>query len=78
MKRGDFLDKLVEKVNLNDEEKVSILLDLLLAGYETTSGLMALVVYFLAQAPSSLKTLQVIYIYIYNLFYFYIEIQIQI
>lgn len=57
--RGDFLDELVEKDCLNDEEKVSILLDLLLAGYETTSGLMALVVYFLAQAPSSLLKLRV-------------------
>ncbi|KAL7140660.1 hypothetical protein ABFS83_08G003400 [Erythranthe nasuta] len=57
-KRGDFLDELLGKVWLNDEEKVSILLDLLLAGYETTSGLMALVVYFLAHAPSSLQTLK--------------------
>ncbi|KAI3474940.1 hypothetical protein Pfo_030251 [Paulownia fortunei] len=56
--RGDFLDELLAKVCLNDEEKVSILLDLLLAGYETTSGLMALVVYFLAQSPSSLQRLQ--------------------
>ncbi|KAL8475340.1 hypothetical protein ACS0TY_028138 [Phlomoides rotata] len=56
--RGDFLDKLVENAILNDEEKVSVLLDLLLAGYETTSGLMSLCVYFLAQAPSALQTLQ--------------------
>lgn len=56
---GDFLDELLQKKSLNDEEKVSILLDLLLAGYETTSGLMSLVVYFLAQAPSSLQNLRV-------------------
>ncbi|KAK6155241.1 hypothetical protein DH2020_009489 [Rehmannia glutinosa] len=56
--RGDFLDEVLSNVCLNYEEKVSVLLDLLLAGYETTSGLMALVVYFLAQAPSSLQKLQ--------------------
>ncbi|KAK6138341.1 hypothetical protein DH2020_027925 [Rehmannia glutinosa] len=56
--RGDFLDEILANVCLNYEEKVSVLLDLLLAGYETTSGLMALVVYFLAQAPSSLQKLQ--------------------
>ncbi|XP_057767041.1 LOW QUALITY PROTEIN: cytochrome P450 724B1 [Salvia miltiorrhiza] len=56
--RGDFLDELLKKDSLNDEEKVSVLLDLLLAGYETTSGLMALVVYFLAQAPSALQNLR--------------------
>ncbi|KAL6551449.1 hypothetical protein OROGR_007603 [Orobanche gracilis] len=55
---GDFLDEILANVWLSDEERVSVLLDLLLAGYETTSGLMALVVYFLAQAPSSLQTLQ--------------------
>ncbi|KAL3624287.1 hypothetical protein CASFOL_033103 [Castilleja foliolosa] len=57
-KRGDFLDTIMANVGLNDDEKVSVLLDLLLAGYETTSGLMALVVYFLAHSPSSLQTLQ--------------------
>ncbi|KAK4417831.1 cytochrome [Sesamum alatum] len=56
--RGDFLDEVMGKGCLNDEEKVSVLLDLLLAGYETTSGLMALVVYFLAHAPSALQTLE--------------------
>ncbi|KAG6394627.1 hypothetical protein SASPL_145216 [Salvia splendens] len=58
--KGDFLDELLQKDCLNDEEKVSVLLDLLFAGYETTSGLMALVVYFLAQAPSALQKLRVI------------------
>ncbi|XP_042027144.1 cytochrome P450 724B1-like [Salvia splendens] len=56
--KGDFLDELLQKDCLNDEEKVSVLLDLLFAGYETTSGLMALVVYFLAQAPSALQKLR--------------------
>ncbi|KAG8384892.1 hypothetical protein BUALT_Bualt04G0165500 [Buddleja alternifolia] len=54
----DFVDELLAEVCLNDEERVSILLDLLLAGYETTSGLLALVVYFLAHSPSSLQSLQ--------------------
>ena len=57
--KGDFLDELLQKDCLNDEEKVSVLLDLLFAGYETTSGLMALVVYFLAQAPSAIEKLRV-------------------
>ncbi|CAA0824523.1 cytochrome P450- family 724- subfamily A-polypeptide 1 [Striga hermonthica] len=59
LRRGDFLDEILSNGGLNYEEKViSVLLDLLLAGYETTSGLMALVVYFLAQAPLALQTLQ--------------------
>ncbi|KAL6520195.1 hypothetical protein OROMI_032375 [Orobanche minor] len=55
---ADFVDEILGNVWLNDEERVSVLVDLLLAGYETTSGLMGLVVYFLAQDPSSLQTLQ--------------------
>ncbi|KAL6518783.1 hypothetical protein OROHE_017536 [Orobanche hederae] len=55
---GDFVDEILGNVWLNDDERVSVLVDLLLAGYETTSGLMGLVVYFLAQAPSSLQKLQ--------------------
>lgn len=57
--RGDFLDGILQKGHLNYEEQVGIVLDLLLAGYETTSGLMALVVYFLAQAPKALQQLKV-------------------
>ncbi|XP_071914634.1 cytochrome P450 724B1 isoform X2 [Coffea arabica] len=56
--RGDFLDEFLQKGHLDDEEEVSIVLDLLLAGYETTSGLIALVVYFLAQAPKALQQLK--------------------
>ncbi|XP_073158392.1 cytochrome P450 724B1-like [Henckelia pumila] len=56
---GDCLDELlIGKHWLRDEEIVSILLDLLFAGYETTSGLMALVVYFLSQSPLAFQTLQ--------------------
>ncbi|PSS30191.1 Cytochrome P450 724B1 isoform 1 [Actinidia chinensis var. chinensis] len=50
--KGDFLDEMQLKGNLSDEEKVSVALDILLAGYETTSGLLALVVYFIAQSPA--------------------------
>ncbi|KAL3526111.1 hypothetical protein ACH5RR_014483 [Cinchona calisaya] len=56
--RRDFLDEILQKGHLNDEEEVSIVLDLLLAGYETTSGLIALVVYFLAQSPDALQQLK--------------------
>ncbi|KAI8533561.1 hypothetical protein RHMOL_Rhmol10G0020300 [Rhododendron molle] len=60
IKKGDFIDEMLQKGNLNDEEKVSVAIDILLAGYETTSGLMALVVYFIAQSPSVLHQLKVI------------------
>ncbi|PSS30192.1 Cytochrome P450 724B1 isoform 2 [Actinidia chinensis var. chinensis] len=59
--KGDFLDEMQLKGNLSDEEKVSVALDILLAGYETTSGLLALVVYFIAQSPACvLQQLKVI------------------
>ncbi|XAR51933.1 hypothetical protein NMG60_11006740 [Bertholletia excelsa] len=51
--KGDFLDEIMQRENLCEEEKVSVALDILLAGYETTSGLLALLVYFVAQAPPS-------------------------
>ncbi|PON46460.1 Cytochrome P450, E-class, group I [Trema orientale] len=47
----DFLDLILTKENLSDEEKLSIVLDILLGGYETTATLMALVVYFIGHAP---------------------------
>ncbi|KAK2969757.1 hypothetical protein RJ640_028037 [Escallonia rubra] len=56
--KGDFVDEFLLKGSLNMEEKVSIVMDLLLAGYETTSGLLALVVHFLGQAPSVLEQLK--------------------
>uniref|UniRef100_A0A1S3YJY2 Cytochrome P450 724B1-like n=1 Tax=Nicotiana tabacum TaxID=4097 RepID=A0A1S3YJY2_TOBAC len=46
------------KEHLTDVEKVSILQDILLAGYETTSGLLSLLVYFLAQSPKALHYLK--------------------
>lgn len=56
---GDFLDDILMKECLNDEERASVLLDLFLAGYETTSGLIALIVYSLKQAPLALQRLKV-------------------
>ncbi|KAL3813840.1 hypothetical protein ACJIZ3_015108 [Penstemon smallii] len=53
-----YFDELLARESLNDEERVSILLDLLLAGYETTSGLISLVVYFLANDPFALQKLK--------------------
>ncbi|KAH7845458.1 hypothetical protein Vadar_002347 [Vaccinium darrowii] len=58
IKNGDFIDEMLQKGNLSDEEKVSVAIDILLAGYETTSGLLALVVYFIAQSPSVLHQLK--------------------
>ncbi|XP_022869804.1 cytochrome P450 724B1-like [Olea europaea var. sylvestris] len=55
---GDFLDDILMKECLNDEERASVLLDLFLAGYETTSGLIALIVYSLKQAPLALQRLK--------------------
>ncbi|CAI9111151.1 OLC1v1011295C1 [Oldenlandia corymbosa var. corymbosa] len=56
--RGDFLDGLLKKEAMSDEEVVDLVRDLLLAGYETTSGLMGLVVYFLSQSPKALQHLR--------------------
>ncbi|XVF22774.1 hypothetical protein REPUB_Repub12eG0200100 [Reevesia pubescens] len=50
--KGDFLDVILAKESLSDEETVSIVLDMLLAGYETTATLMAMIVYFLTLAPN--------------------------
>ncbi|KAG6527267.1 hypothetical protein ZIOFF_009364 [Zingiber officinale] len=57
-KKGDFLDELLSASNLSEEEKVSFVLDALLGGYETTSLLISMVVYFLGQCPSALEQLK--------------------
>ncbi|CAL9014708.1 unnamed protein product [Prunus brigantina] len=54
----DFLDVILSKQSLNDEEIVSIVLDIMLGGYETTATLMSLVVYFLAHAPIAFRKLK--------------------
>lgn len=58
-KEEDFLDVILSKQSLSYEEMVSIALDILLGGYETTSTLMALIMYFLAHAPSAFQKLKV-------------------
>ncbi|XP_062107083.1 cytochrome P450 724B1-like [Humulus lupulus] len=58
-KQSDFLEILLTVDTLSEDEKVSFVLDSLLGGYETTSLLMAMVVYFLAQSPSALQQLKV-------------------
>ncbi|KAF3444540.1 hypothetical protein FNV43_RR14232 [Rhamnella rubrinervis] len=57
-KGEDFLDVILSKQSLSDEEMVSIALDILLGGYETTSTLMALIVYFLGHAPNAFQKLK--------------------
>ncbi|TVU15647.1 hypothetical protein EJB05_39179 [Eragrostis curvula] len=52
--KGDFLDVLLSTNELSDEEKVSFVLDSLLGGYETTSLLISMVVYFLGQSAEDL------------------------
>ncbi|XP_050383105.1 cytochrome P450 724B1 [Argentina anserina] len=54
----DFLDAILLKQSLNDDEIVSIMLDIMLGGYETTSTLMALIVYFLHHSPIALAKLK--------------------
>ncbi|RLM75601.1 hypothetical protein C2845_PM15G11350 [Panicum miliaceum] len=53
-KKGDFLDVLLSSNELSDEEKASFVLDSLLGGYETTSLLISMVVYFLGQSAEDL------------------------
>lgn len=56
---GDFFAAMMSNGGLSFEEKLSIILDLLLGGYETTATLLSLVVYFLGHAPNALETLKV-------------------
>lgn len=60
-KQDDFLDVLLSSNELSDEEKVSFVLDSLLGGYETTSLLISMVVYFLGQSAEDLGLVKVIY-----------------
>lgn len=56
--RGDFLDMLLTSTNLTDDEILSLVLDLLLGGYETTAVLIAMVLKFLTDSPSALERLK--------------------
>ncbi|KAJ0113604.1 hypothetical protein Patl1_02881 [Pistacia atlantica] len=57
-REGDFLDVILAKRSLSYEETVSVVLDLLLGGYETTATLIALIVYFLGHAPNVFERLK--------------------
>lgn len=59
-KKNDFLEILLCVDTLSEDEKVSFVLDSLLGGYETTSLLMAMVVYFVGQSQTALRQLKVI------------------
>ncbi|KAH7577275.1 hypothetical protein JRO89_XS01G0230700 [Xanthoceras sorbifolium] len=58
VREGDFLDVILSKGGMSNEEIVSIVLDILLGGYETTATLIALIVYFLGHAPIAFQTLK--------------------
>ncbi|KAM6573298.1 hypothetical protein CsatA_017378 [Cannabis sativa] len=55
-----FLDMIIEKEeNVSEEEKLSIVLDILLGGYETTATLMSLLLYFISNQPHVFQQLKV-------------------
>ncbi|MCE3215395.1 hypothetical protein HAX54_002263 [Datura stramonium] len=57
-KKNDFLEILLCVDTLSEDEKVSFVLDSLLGGYETTSLLMAMVVFFVGQSQNVLHQLK--------------------
>lgn len=57
--RMDFLDVLIDGNRIPEEEVLSLVLDLLLGGYETTSMLIAIIVRFLSVNPKILSDLKV-------------------
>lgn len=58
IQRGDFLDMLLTSTSLGDDEILSLVLDLLLGGYETTAVLIAMVVKFLTDCASAFQQLK--------------------
>jgi cytochrome P450 family 724 subfamily B polypeptide 1 len=58
-KSSAFLDVLIANSELSHDDKVTFLLDSLLAGYETTSVLLSMLVYFIGQSPQCLQQLKV-------------------
>ncbi|CAH2072768.1 unnamed protein product [Thlaspi arvense] len=58
VREEDFLDVIMSNEDLNYEEKVSVVLDILLGGFETSATLLSLVVYFLAKSPNVLQKLK--------------------
>lgn len=58
-KKPAFLDVLLANSDLSHDDKVTFVLDSLLAGYETTSVLLSLLVYFVGRSPKCLQQLKV-------------------
>ncbi|XP_010420076.2 PREDICTED: cytochrome P450 724B1-like [Camelina sativa] len=58
IREEDFLDVIISNEDLDYEEKVSIVLDILFGGFETSATLLSLVVYFLAKSPNLLNELK--------------------
>lgn len=58
-KKSDFLEILLCVDTLSEDEKVSFVLDSLLGGYETTSLLMSMLVFFLHRSPTAVQQLKV-------------------
>ncbi|CAN8299785.1 unnamed protein product [Cochlearia groenlandica] len=58
LREKDYLDAIISNEDLNYEEKVSIVLDILLGGFETSATLLSLVVYFLSISPNNLQKLK--------------------
>ncbi|KAG1346342.1 putative cytochrome P450 724B1-like [Cocos nucifera] len=56
--RMDFLDVLIDANRIPEEEVLSLVLDLLLGGYETTAMLIAIIVRFLSVKPKMLSDLK--------------------
>ncbi|KAF8698813.1 hypothetical protein HU200_035072 [Digitaria exilis] len=57
-KQGVFLDVLLANKDLSHDDKVAFLLDSLLAGHETTSVLLSILIYFLAKSPNIVEQLK--------------------
>ncbi|KAG0455139.1 hypothetical protein HPP92_024431 [Vanilla planifolia] len=56
--KKDFLDMLLADENLAEENVLSLMLDLLLGGYETTAMLIAIAVKYLSENPEMLNELK--------------------
>ncbi|CAD6250527.1 unnamed protein product [Miscanthus lutarioriparius] len=58
-RKSAFIDGLIANSELSHDDKVTFVLDSLLAGYETTSVLLSMLVYFVGQSPQCLEQLKV-------------------
>lgn len=81
IREEDFLDAIISNADLNYEEKVSIVLDILLGGFETSATSLSLVAYFLAKSPNLLHKLKVSSLsshYLYTCACIYIRIYVNL